>query len=274
MLAALLFCAAAASQPSANESPPPPPDAPGAEARLRRALFYFANGEYEAIAPLLEPLITQISNEDDLALARETLGTVYFLLDHPDLARQQFELVLLVRPNAVLDPYSTAPPVLRFFAEVKRETKARSDEVARIFAQRKAHFEAPRVYEKKDLWRVELLSYLPFGIGQFNNGDTGYGVLFLSLEVLFLAANITGYILVDLLADADGVIRVPPTDLTKLKQREHDGFLALQYAGFGAFAATWVIGAVHARLRFQPLVTTISEKPRVSGASLLFESKF
>jgi tetratricopeptide (TPR) repeat protein len=263
VLATLLLSADAA---------PLPADNPAAESRLRRALYYFNQGDYAAIVAMMEPLLDppRFADEDELVLARKMLGTVYFLLDAPDRARRQFKLLLVIRPDATLDPYSTAPPVLRFFADVKREIGEEAAEVQRAFAERKAHFEAPRTFEKTNLKRNELLCYFPFGVGQFYNGDTKLGALFLGLEAMFLAANVLGYVFHALLADPNGVIHVAANDPTKLLER--DALLAIQYVGLGGFAATWIGGAVQARINFKPIVTTVQEQPHVTGGALLFSA--
>jgi len=250
---------------------PLPADNPAAESRLRRALYYFNQGEYAAIAPMIEPLLDppRFETEDELVLARKMLGTVYFLLDDPEHARLQFQLMLLIRPDAALDPYSTAPPVLRFFADVKREVRDASTEVQRAFAARKAHYEAPRTFEKTNLKRSEWLCYFPFGVGQFYNGENGMGVLFLSLEVVMLTANILGYVLHALLADPYGVIH---TASDPKKGPERNALLAIQYVGLGGFVATWVGGAVQARLAFKPIITDVREQPKVTGGAVMFSA--
>ena len=70
MLLALIL-AADALPPS-----PLPTDNPAAESRLRRALYYFNQGEYAAIAPMIEPLLDppRFATEDELVLARKMLG--------------------------------------------------------------------------------------------------------------------------------------------------------------------------------------------------------
>lgn len=270
VIAVLLLLSADMALPSV----PLPSDNPAAESRLRRALYYFNQGEYGAIAPMIEPLLDppRFAHEDELVLARRMLGTVYFLLDDPERARTQFQLLLLIRPEAALDPYSTAPPVLRFFADVKRDMREQSTEVQRAFADRKAHYEAPRTYEKTNLKRSEWLCYFPFGVGQFYNGDMGMGALFLSVEVVLLAANVLGYVFHSLLADPYGVIHVPANDATKL--RERTALLAIQYIGLGGFVATWIGGAVQARLSFKPIVTDVREQTRVTGGTVMLSAPF
>jgi tetratricopeptide (TPR) repeat protein len=253
LLVTALLCAANAAFAEA------PVDDP--QVSLRRALFDYTQGDYKAAAARLEKLLepVQIENEDDLIEARKTLGTLYYLLGEEQKARAQFELALLIRPAAQLDLYSTAPPVLRFFDEVKAEVAKKSEEVDRIYGQRKAHFEAPRYIERDKIKHIELLCYLPFGAGQFQNGQLGLGIMFLTLDVVMLAANILGYVMHALLADKNGII-------APSKAGQRDAWLSVQYAGLAGFAGGWIAGAIHARLFFQPVVTIEHDRGKSASA--------
>jgi hypothetical protein len=216
---------------------------------FRRALYDFSQGNYGAARARLEALLNppQLASEEDLIEARKTLGTLYFLKGEERKAREQFELVLLVKYDAELDIYATAPPVLRFFDLVRAETRTKSSEVVHIFELRKNRFEAPRIIERRQIKHNEILAFLPFGIGQFQNGNIGLGFVFLSAEVLMIAANVLGYIAGQELAK-NGIV---PRALLET----HNAWLAVQYSGLGAFAALWAAGAIHARINFKPIVT-------------------
>ncbi len=222
---------------------------------FRRALFDFTQGDYKPAIVRLEKLLDPIrlDAEDDVIEARKTLGTMYFLLGEEDKARAQFELALLIRRDTQLDLYATAPPVLRFFDEIKLEMEQKAVEVDRVYKLRRIRFEAPRYIERDRIKHIELLCYLPFGIGQFQNGQIGMGILFLTLDVVALAVNILGYVFGQLLADDTGIIA--PKDLAA-----RNGFLAMQYTGLGVFGAGWIAGAIHARVNFQPVVTVERER--------------
>lgn len=222
-----------------------------AQVSLRRALFDFTQGDYKASVARLEKLLdpVQLKTEDDVIEARKALGTMYFLLGEEPKARTQFELALLVRANTQLDLYATAPPVLRFFDDVKAEVAKKSEEIDRVFADRKARYEAPRYIERDRIKHVEVLCFLPFGIGQFQNGNIGMGILFLAVDLVGLGANILGYIMHALLdTDQNGLI-------SPSRIGERNAWLGVQYAGLSTFLAGWIAGAVHARVFFEPVVT-------------------
>lgn len=259
MILVLLLAALTAADPPASAPVEDP------RAVLRRALFDFSQGEYALVVRQLEPLVDppRLTEEEDLVLARKALGTVYFLVDDKLRAREQFELLLFLDPDAVLDPYSTAPPVMRFFGEVKATAARNARESRRIHLERRRLFEAPRLFERTTIKLNPLLCFLPFGVGQFQNDDLGYGLMFLAIDVLALAANVVGYVFGQLLADPQGQIKARDAG-------KRTAWMVVQYAGLAGFVAGWTAGAVHARLRFRPFVALERELPRASLAPPAF----
>ena len=245
------------------------------EVALRQGLFAFGQGEYAKALEILKPLAGPpplLGKESDLADLRKTLGVLLFIADQKGEARAQFELWLLMDHRAALDPYSTAPWLLKFFEDIKQSIAPNAEEVARLQQERQRHYEAPRLYEKTLQPKLEFLCYLPFGVGQFQNGDLELGVLFLGLELAMLAVNIAGYVYGQLIAEPDGRILS-----TASNRRRHLEALVLQYAGLGAFVTTWAAGAIHARVRFRPWVVREQKGPIIADPQsfgMMFEAQF
>ena len=88
--------------------------------------------------------------------------------------------------------------------------------------------------------RSEFSTFLPFGAGQFQNGDNGLGTFFAVTEATLLALNIAAYFLARYSAES-------PEAIQRL--------MVLQYASATLFGVTWSIGVFEARLHFQPTIT-------------------
>lgn len=232
-----------------------------AVSQLKEARYQYTQGNYPQVIALLEPLLSpqiQLKNEEDLVEARKTLGIVYFLYDKIKEARTQFELLLYANKDVKLDPYSTAPQVLAFFDNIQQQEQDKTSEAARLFAERKLRFEAPQIIQQRWQKNSRILVYMPFGVGQFQNGHTRLGITFLSLQTVFLAMNIMGYIMAQLCADDQG--RIP---LKRLNV--YHAWLGVQYTGLGAFLATWTASAIHAHIYFQPYV--LIEQPKKNNTN-------
>lgn len=104
---------------------------------------------------------------------------------------------------------------------------------------------------------INALTLMPFGVGQFQNGQYFYGTVYAATEVTFLALAYQAYIEEqDSLTEASNLIReanrtgeIPPDRLTEFRDAteayadEQQRKQLLYLSGFGL---TWVVGIIHA----------------------------
>jgi hypothetical protein len=118
-----------------------------------------------------------------------------------------------------------------------------------------------------------IINYLPFGAGQFQNGETGKGWAFLATEATFATASLTLWIVKH---------EIYPDDKVHLPDQSEGGATALQLARImtgSAFFALWAVGAWDAVKHWTP--TQIIESPLVpmpiptqGGLSLGWQGRF
>lgn len=184
------------------------------EDALRDAENAYLYGDYpgviEKLTPLVEPDIL-LAAPDDLARAYELLGLSTFFLDRIDDARGWFERLIRFRPDARLNPVLVPPPAVGFFEDV-RESLA--DEIARMQA---ALEQARREEEERRrlalLTRVQvdtrvnsrLVATLPFGAGQFQNGDEALGYALLATQVAAVGTSVACYLAIEDLRQPDNL---------------------------------------------------------------------
>jgi tetratricopeptide (TPR) repeat protein len=224
-----------------------PPTAPAREDPLRRARNEYAYGNYQEAADALRDLLypMRLSTDGQVIEARKYLALSYYLLDKMDAVQDEFAKLLYLDPDYLLDPFSVAPSVIECFEGVRRRLKTQLDNIR----QRKSEERVPRA---NPLVRVEytryvehsdFASFMPFGTGQFQNGDVGWGVMFCMTEVALLAVNVGSYLwglqLLHYRADQRGLVRT--LNIT-------------QYASLALLGSVWGAGVFHARLHFNPLV--------------------
>jgi hypothetical protein len=163
------------------------------ETELESARAAFRSHDCEAARPKLKDLLDpeQLSSRDQLFDAHAMLGACELDQHLPEQAKRQFEIALQLEPDRELDPMFYTSTAIRSFDDVKADLDARAKRDADDRARRQA---ADTVRHKLANLRVyehhpATLSYIPFGIGQFNNDDYYKGGLFAAGEVLTLGTS-------------------------------------------------------------------------------------
>jgi hypothetical protein len=209
-------------------------------------------GAVARIKPLLQPL--QLTQNSDLIEAHKVVGLCAMLADRTTEARLHFEEVLFLDPDYELDPFSIAPPTVAFFEDLKQKLKPQLDVIRRQRAEALLPPESldsactPAVQRVRE--HSEFATFLPFGIGQFQNGDTFMGIVFAAAEAALLAINISSHIYVRARGDYQ------PRDAGTVQ-----ALIVTQYASAGLFGLAWSIGVLHARIHFVPETTVATAGP-------------
>lgn len=183
-LAAIALCVLAllAGSSPANGAPPE---------ELARARETFLAGQFEQAIPLLVSLLyptSRLADGDLLAEAHLLLGVSYLETGKPDAATREFEEALFLDQNLALSTSIFSEEAVRFFDRTKSEVQRRareSEEKERLARERdrlRRILENLVVLEKRRYY----VNFIPFGAGQFQNGDRTKGVFF------FVAQAVTG----------------------------------------------------------------------------------
>jgi tetratricopeptide (TPR) repeat protein len=171
---------------------------------------------YELAADLFSGLLEDAAESDQRPLvleSRKYLAAAYLFLGRVEHGERQLELLLRADPNYVLDPLAFPREVHAAFARVSERLEREGEELAaereRMAAERDAERLADdktrrqrlrRLTELAETERVQHLrsrwiAMLPFGIGQFQNGDDGLGLALAVSETALLTAGVTLYVL-------------------------------------------------------------------------------
>ncbi len=220
------------------------------EALLRRAKNEYAYGNYEAAVEQLRALIypMRLTSDEQVLEARKYLALSHYLLGKVTLASEEFQKLLYLSPDYQLDPYTIAPPVIELFELVREKMRPELDAIRQRQSDEKLRAPAQqgfrRTIETTITERSDFATLLPFGVGQFQNGEVGWGLAFLTAELTFLAVNIASY------AWASSIGNYHTEEDRRLVTR----LRIVQYASAAAFGLTWSLGVVDARLNFVPVV--------------------
>ncbi|MCB9546098.1 MAG: tetratricopeptide repeat protein [Myxococcales bacterium] len=217
----------------------------------RNAYLY---GDYRLVIETLKPIAGQeealFADAEEIVEAYELRGLSYFYLGQPDEARDVFEALVLYRPEKRLDPVRVPPPAVAFYegirAELKEEIRKRQEAIERKKAEeaelRKKESMVQVVVDRRR--NSKLVAAVPFGVGQFQNGDDLLGGLFLGSELVAVALSATFLIASESLRQPDGLFT--PQDVDQARSLR-----TAQLVSGGVAAALMVGGVVHALVTFR-----------------------
>lgn len=201
------------------------------------------------IVPLIEPDLT-LSDPIDIARAYELGGLAAFYLKDEKSAGRYFEKLVRLKPNFRLDPVKVPPPAVAFYNNIRDQL---ADEIARIqtaltkLAEEEKERERLRnlVTIQRDIQlNSRLTALVPFGVGQFQNGDRGLGQFFLSTQVLSATGSMILFMSVESLRTESGRFR--NADMDRARQLRS----AQLITGVSALCLA-VVGVLEAQISFE-----------------------
>jgi hypothetical protein len=272
LLALALLAPRLRAEPRAD--PPLPKAAPeGATVAetLRRARSYFEYGDNPNASLILDRLVSvgRFESPEQRAEAYRLLGLADFFQGKRAEAYQAFRELVFIDPDTELDPFYYPPAAVAFFEEVKKNAEK---ELAPVRAQRRLEEEARRraaveeaqrrlirereeeqrrlaaiapTIERRVIQHDFWVNLIPFGVGQFQNGDRTLGAFFATSELLAAATSASSALLIEGLRNQGGTFS--GTDYQRAQKLD-----AAKWISAGVFYGLWLIGAVQASVAWQP----------------------
>ena len=219
---------------------------------LAAARKAFRDGEYQSALEKYNALVRpeiKLADSNDIVEAYVNLGVCRVETGDDDGAKEEFERALGIDPNKQLDPVViTNKRAIRLFDDTKAELRTRAEREAEkrkaaelLETQRKA-LENLIVYKEQQYY----FNWLPFGVGQFQNGDRKKGIFFLSTQVITGATSVAifGYLVQKYGISSDKVPFDEGPDVRRYQQIE----IAAGLAFFGLYA----LSVVDAHMNYVP----------------------
>jgi tetratricopeptide (TPR) repeat protein len=268
-------------------------------ADLKRAKDHYEFGAYADAAGAVRQLLAahQDLTEAESTEAYRLLGLSEYQLGDQAAARAAFLQVLSLDPDHALDSFLVPPKIVEFFDQVKRDhepelaplrerkrqavAQERQVEEARrkLLAEEQARAEAPtrmvRVQE-----HIYLINWMPFGAGQFQNGERTKGTVLAVAEVLLATVNL-GAILIHNQIATDPSRRCSVTQAVNCsnppisdsdRQLLHNIDI-VKYVSAGLFWGAYAYGVVDAHVHYLPRVET-EITPSQGGGSVKLSWSF
>ncbi|WP_437738976.1 hypothetical protein WME73_25330 [Sorangium sp. So ce302] len=228
----------------------------------------------------------RISEPGLVERARGLAAAALVALRRTSEADAYIEKILLDNPVYSPNPAVFQPEVLDRFTAVRARIRARIEEVTRqkAEAQHAARLRVERSRADERRWVAEIhrlagrervvaqnsrwTAMLPFGVGQFQNGDDGLGWFFLVSQAvaggtsIVSAIALASYENVDISPRSSGQGGGPmqSVDIDALNSRIGTA-AAVNRVAFGAFATLVAAGIAHAQITFVPERVSFRTRP-------------
>ena len=255
---------------------------------LELAKNRFNAGQYEEahqqFARLLAPTLPscekgpsgacRLTDPDLIERTRVLDAASLIALKRPALADAQIEIVLRQNPAYAPSPALFPQEVVDRLTEVRGRLREELDKLAEQQAhealkRRLADQQARDLQEKwiTDLQRLagqerrievnsRWIAALPFGVGQYQNGDTRLGALFTASEVVLAGSLVTSYVIAQGYASYDRS-RCDKVCLADTESK-FNAALLVNRISFGALIGVGIAGILQAQIAFVPeKVTTV-----------------
>jgi tetratricopeptide (TPR) repeat protein len=237
----------------------------------------FGRAEYHRAIEILNPLLypeVLLDSEGEVVQAHRMLGVAYLYQNRPDDAKREFHKLLELRPDYRFDPLLDPQPIVDAFNAVVKEEETEiaaiesrrrerdQEAAARRQREERLHPAVPPtvvVYERHSF----ALNFVPFGAGQFQNGQRRKGWLFLGVEAglaaISIGALVTNFALYGVHPRLGCKVMVmsgmsapcPADQIDYSQQQTSQDLLRVQLVSGGLFFAAAIWGVIDAIRHYQ-----------------------
>jgi hypothetical protein len=254
-------------------------------AEFARGKIAFQRAEYARAIELLRPLLypeVRLETEGEMVQTHRMLGIAHLFQRQNDLAAEEFRRLLQLRPDFRMDALIDPPMVVDFFNSIIAQQEAELADLenkrreAEASAERRRRMgtpcPAPGVIERRTVRNSRMVSFLPFGAGQFQNGHTRKGWGFFGAQAAFGVVSL-GALTTNFLAygfrptlrceqGGDGGQGNCPFGYGLSSDRSRSELLTkIQVTSGVLFFATAIWGVTDAILNFEPEVVVTTPQP-------------
>ncbi len=228
---------------------------------------------------LLDPQAGTLKDADNIADARMYLGASLLAQNKKADAEGVFEQLLRDKPDYQPDSLRVTLQAIDALVDVRsrmreelaslqaervrqaQEQKAKVDAERQKAALRLAMLEKLASEETVIQTNSRWLALLPFGVGQFQNGQTAVGWTFLATESLLVLGSVVGQLVtIYNVNQMNAAVASGSTTAEGYHGRAEEAYRATDLFTAG-FALVALAGIIHAQVTFVPEHVTVRERP-------------
>jgi tetratricopeptide (TPR) repeat protein len=243
LIKSLMFCFVAIIAHAQDTSPSP----------LHKARIAFQQGKCKQVVALIakDEFIVGLENESLMVESYKMLGICYYQVGNLQKAEEELQRLFALKPTFIPDPFETPPPVIELCQTIKakmqrkiRELEDARDNLLKAEVVRKVSNGEIQIVQREIVKKKMsvLAPYIPFGVGQFENGHYLKGSLLASFEILLIGANAGSYWYKQSLLVPGGFSVVPDND----SLHKYNIAMTTQWVALGVFAALHIYGIIDA----------------------------
>lgn len=248
------------------------------EARLARGYQAYLRNDFAATVALVRGLLypdIELRSYDDVQTAHRLLALAYLFLRDDQAAEHEFTALLQLKPDFALDPIVDPPQAIAFLEKLRArerqrlealeqrrraedERRRQQDEARRHAEEEERIRQASKLIEKH--WFA--LNFVPFGAGQFQNGQRAKGWAVFGSQLALGATSLALWTALQVEYDR-GKRRVP--------QAEAHRAVAMSLASVTTGAIFWadvLWGIVDALIYYRPQVVRPAFPPPAARVSV------
>jgi len=252
------------------------------DADVKRARDRYEFGAYADAAGAIREMLSRSPDlPEPVAIeAWRILGLAEYQLGDKRAAREAFVQLLSIDPDQTLDPFLVPPPVVEFFDGVRvqaepelaplRERKKQLKEQERLADEARRRLLAEEQIRSGPPSKIlvvqehiYMLNFLPFGVGQFQNGDTTKGIIIAVSQVVLGAVNLGAIFAHNAIAqDSSRRCSVStPTNCSNPPIPDSDRALlqsidVVKYVSAGLFWGVYAYGVADSLIHYVPRIET------------------
>ena len=246
------------SLPLASHAQAQCPDKQETAALLSQAESHYVTREYQELAPLLDALLFPelcFESKDDAIEAFLLFGVAQFQLGEEGLAELAFLEMYRLDPELDVDAFIDVPNNVRgFIEEVRVENQEELQRLLALSGGGKSVVVETVYVTIQERDNIFWKNFMPFGVGQFQNEDYGWGITFLSLQTLAAATSISSYLMVEAIRrqDPDG-----NAVFTAAEAEDARNWQTAQLVSGAAFFVIYAAGVTHALFNYEDKVRVV-----------------
>jgi len=252
-----------------------------------RAKLAYDRNEYARVIALVRPLLypsIQLSSQEQVIEAHRLLGIASFKTHDEAEAEKEFSILLNSNPDFHLDRLVDGAEVAQFvdrmrqnmedeLRRVKELERQREEEVKKRRGREEEERRKHPIYVDREVRLIEhpfAVNFLPFGAGQFQNGEVRKGYALLVSESVLAVTSLSIWLVEQ---------ELYPNGRASIQRNSQGVATTLQVArlstGFG-FYALWAVGAYDAIKHWVPMtkVYVPSPMPVASGVGVEWTGRF